>query len=58
MLITGRKQDTIDEAASAHATLAGIAFDPNNLADIPAFVKRMVEQEGVTYVVVNAGKLH
>lgn len=53
--MTGRKADTIAEVAAEDEKLEGIAFDPNELGAIPAFVKRMVEEKGVNCVVITAG---
>jgi short-subunit dehydrogenase involved in D-alanine esterification of teichoic acids len=56
VIVTGRKADTIAEVAKEDDKFEGVAFDPNELSAIPAFVTKMVEHEGVNHVIVTAGE--
>ena len=53
--ITGRRQALLDEISAKYPNVSGVYFDPSDLAAIPEFCRRAVEDLGVDVVLVNAG---
>ncbi|KAI5480419.1 NAD(P)-binding protein [Pseudohyphozyma bogoriensis] len=56
IIVTGRRQENLDELSKAQPKISGVVFDPNDLSAIPEFAKKMVER-GVTYTILNAGTM-
>lgn len=56
VVVTSRSQASADKAAAEHDKLKGVAFDPNDIPTIPNFVGKMIQENKVTYVVINAGE--
>lgn len=53
--IAGRRAELLDEIAALHKNVTAVVFDASNLTGIVPFVGKMVKENGVDFVVFNAG---